>query len=322
MSDRRSFLSATLRLQGFFDILILLALSGTWLGLLGRLHWTLDLLSHFRWQYLAVCGVAVLWTLLNRRWWVLMVAVASLGLNGWEFYRVRGASHPAVAQGKEKPLRVVSLNVLSSNGNKAGVLDYLRWVDPDIFFLMEVDEAWARELESLRATHPHAEIHPRRDSFGLALLSRVPLSHLQLFQTESSPLPSVLARLSYAGRELEILGTHPIPPMGAAMARMRDDQLRELGVYIAGNPLPILVIGDLNATPWSQGIRALQQGNALAWRSAAPAWMPTWRKGSIFALPIDHALCTPPLAIMSRKIGPDVGSDHRPQELEIGWPAD
>jgi endonuclease/exonuclease/phosphatase family metal-dependent hydrolase len=66
-------------------------------------------------------------------------------------------------------------------------------------------------------------------------------------------------------------------------------------------------------------MRSLQRSGRLAFHRPSPSWTPTWRTTTPFAIPIDHALCTPPLAIQSREIGPDLGSDHRPQVLEIRW---
>jgi hypothetical protein len=39
----------------------------------------------------------------------------------------------------------------------------------------------------------------------------------------------------------------------------------------------------------------------------------------VLGVPINHALTTPSLVIAGRHIGPDVGSDHRPQFREVGW---
>jgi len=37
----------------------------------------------------------------------------------------------------------------------------------------------------------------------------------------------------------------------------------------------------------------------------------------LLGIPIDQALCTPPLIIAARHMGPEVGSDHRVQVLEL-----
>jgi len=318
MPNKRPFLSASVRIEGIFDIFILMALSGTWLGLLGRWHWALDLFSHFRWQYLGICLVAVLWTLFRRRRLVLMVGLASLLLNAWLLGSL-GLGLPGQASVGPESLRMVSLNVLASNPNKQGVLDYLRKVNPDIIFLMEVDSAWAQALEVLKADFPHALIRSQEDNFGNAIFSRVPLKDLHVFTNSESDMLSIQARLTLGGRELMLIGTHPLPPIGRRMAGSRNTQLRGLAEMIKKQDVPVIIVGDLNSTPWSQGMRLLRAGTQLDYRCPEPAWMPTWQAGTIFAIPIDHALCTPPLVISQRKIGPDVGSDHRPQELVIQW---
>jgi len=318
MAKPRSFLAASVRFEGVFDVVLLLGLSGAWLGLLGRFHWALDLLSHFRWQYLCLCLGLVAWALFRRRQVLLVVAMSTLLLNGWLIGSLAlQTSQYRVPQGDR--LRVVSLNVLTSNSNKEDVLEYLRQKKPDVIFLMEVDAGWAQALQALRSDYPHGLVRDQTDNFGVALLSRVPLRDVQLFITHGSDMPSIHASLNYEGRDLIILGTHPLPPMNGGMARSRDAQLRGVADWVRQSPVPVLVMGDLNATPWSHGMRVLRAGNSLAYRCPDPAWQPTWNPNTPFAVPIDHALCTPPLIIASRKIGPDVGSDHRPQELEITW---
>jgi len=38
-------------------------------------------------------------------------------------------------------------------------------------------------------------------------------------------------------------------------------------------------------------------------------------------LPVDHCLVSPSVALVSRTVGPDVGSDHRPLLVEFSLPA-
>lgn len=318
MIEKFPVLSARIRFRGVVDVCLVLMLLVTWLGLLGRWHWALDLFSHFRWQYLIPCGVALLWSLMARRSWLMIgFCLASLGMNVNDLYKARGNSYLAKEEGAK--LRVVSLNVLTGNPQKQVVLDYLHSTQADVIFLMEVDAAWGQALESLKQDYPHHLLGSREDNFGVALFSRVPLLSAEIWQPSPASTPSVQAKLMHADKEMIILGVHPLPPIGSRMAERRDAQLQEIGREVALLNQPVLVVGDLNATPWSWGMKLIRQGNQLAFRSSGSAWMPTWRVGTPFAIPIDHALCTPPLVISTRKIGPDVGSDHRPQELEVGW---
>lgn len=315
MVNQRPFLSSSVRVDGIFDVLILLGLAGSWLGLMGGWHWALDLFSHFRWQYLAACVVAVGWTLIRRRRGVMMVAVATLILNGWLIGRLAMGGGAEAAKGDR--LRVVSLNVLTSNPHKEEVLKYLRGVDADLIFLMEVNAAWMVALEGLKETHPHRLFESREDNFGVALFSRMPLVDVRLVEMGEAGVPSIQARLLYRGNAMAVLGTHPLPPMGAHYAAARDAQLRSVAEHVAKLDVPTLLVGDLNSTPWSEGMRIITAGGGL--RLSPDAWRPTWKAGSVLAIPIDHALCSEALRIERRRVGTDVGSDHRPIEVEVYW---
>ena len=301
-----------------------MGLAGSWLGLLGDWHWILDLCSHFRWQGTVVALVALAWAGWRKRHGVMGVAVLTLLLNGWLLAFPAGPGKPGSLQPGFQ-VRVISFNVLTSNQDHAAVLNWLQQADADIIFLMEVDRIWEKALEPLLTTHPHHLIQPRSDNFGLAFYSRLPLENVRILKEDDLLEPeargaelcqdSIEARLTTGGREWIFIGTHPVPPMGGEYAAGRDRQLLALSRHIAKAGAPVLVAGDLNASPWSVGFRRIMDGTTL--RAAPGAWKPTWRVGSLFAIPIDHALGTPPLVFADRTIGPYLGSDHRPQVLEV-----
>lgn len=324
---RGAFWSMGIGFRGILDVFIMLGLAASWLGLGGAQHWVLDLASHFRWQYVAVCLVGLGWAGWGRRRGVGAAAGLTLLLNvGLLVSAARGGA----PEGKEAPgfrLRVVSLNVQTSNRQYGAVRQYLERADADVIFLLEVDRSWERALEPLRATHPHHLVRPRSDNFGLACYSRLPLESLRVVGVGDLELPdgaaralgmdSLEVRLTVAGHALILLGTHPVPPLGGSYAEARDGQLAALGRRVGQAECPVLLVGDLNASPWSQGMRRLRAQSGL--QLGTGGWRPTWQVGSVFALPLDHALATPPLAIAERHIGPEVGSDHRGQLIELRW---
>jgi endonuclease/exonuclease/phosphatase (EEP) superfamily protein YafD len=59
----------------------------------------------------------------------------------------------------------------------------------------------------------------------------------------------VQAKLLLQGRSLVFLGAHPPPPIGGHLSALRDAQLAALAEWTAGQDLPVLLAGDLNATP-------------------------------------------------------------------------
>lgn len=295
------------------------ALLPSWLGLLGGWSWILDLFAHFRWQYLAAGLVVLAIAAWRRAWWVIAAAGCTLLLNAVLIGRLAwphdaGGARSAAGSG----LSVVALNVQRVNSRKQEVLEYLRAADADVIVLMEVDRHWMQALQALQETHPHQLAQARDDNFGIALFSRIAVAEAATPALTDSGVPSIVATLQHQGRELVLIGTHPPPPVGARLAGLRDQQLRALARRVAAESRPVLLVGDLNATPWSHGVRQLTSGR-LGFRGASKPWIPTWRFGSVLAVPIDHALCTAPLRITGHAIGPDVGSDHRPVAISIGW---
>lgn len=300
--------------------LMIVGLLPSWIGLAGGLHWVFDLCSHFRWQYLAVCVVAVIWAAWKRHRLVLLVSGATLLLNGWMIGQM--AWNPEVSRegvAGDFKLRVLSMNVLTSNHDSRSVKREIEASEAEVVFLMEVNHRWTAALSELRALYPHHVALPREDNFGVALFSKIPWTRQEILWLGQAHVPSIEIELSHQGRPLTIIGTHPLPPVGGTYSRARNEQLESLAEHVMEAGTPVLVVGDLNATPWSAGMRLLMSTGHLRFRSLYPPWAPTWRVGSVFAIPIDHALCTPPLVITDRTIGPDVGSDHRPLLVDVGW---
>jgi endonuclease/exonuclease/phosphatase (EEP) superfamily protein YafD len=304
--------------QRWFGAAVVLALLPSWLGLLGGWHWSLDLLAHFRWQYLLFAMLAVAWAAWCGRRVVLVLAALTFLLNAALIGRL--AWHPDLGGkvAEDFSLRVLSFNVLMRNPDKQRVLDYLMASDADVISLVEVDQKWLAALAPLQAKYPYHVADPRPDNFGVAMFSRIPWEKAEVLWLGEPGLPSIEARMRHEGRDLVIIGTHPVPPAGRRNAGWRDGQLGRLAQHVSQLHIPALVVGDLNATPWSVGLR-IATASGLGFRSLSPPWTPTWQVRSIFAIPIDQELSTAPLVVTGRSVGPDLGSDHRPLNISVGW---
>lgn len=297
-------------------------------GFCGGWHWLLDLPSHFRWYWLLLALVCLAASGRRAgRSGLACLAVAVVG-NVWPLlpYWVPSASGTVTAATPAAPrpdaVSIVSINVLTSNADKPAVLAYLRSRDPDIIVALEVDAAWAAALAGLADRWPHAVVQPRDDNFGIALLAKQPPREQRVREFGDAGVPSIVATFTDPAADYTVIATHPVPPKGAAYARDRDAQLRAIAEFVAASPLPCVVAGDLNATPWSAAFRdlvarsglrdtALGRGVQATWN--ARAWAPR--------IPIDHVLAPPGTAILRRAVGPDVGSDHFPVEAELRLPA-
>jgi endonuclease/exonuclease/phosphatase (EEP) superfamily protein YafD len=115
-----------------------------------------------------------------------------------------------------------------------------------------------------------------------------------------------------------VIGIHPLAPVNEVDATLRNDQLAWAADRARSRSGEAIIIGDFNATPWSHIFRTafIDAGLFNALTGSGPE--ATWRAGSVWQLPIDNAVHTDRLGVVSREVGPDLGSDHRPIIIEIG----
>lgn len=312
---KHSLLSMSVSAGGFCEIIALLSLAGTWLGSLGRHHWFLDLMSHLRLQYLVVCAFVMVFALLRRRVWLVVVALVSLL---WNAQLVHTVNHTASGPGMEgKPLRLMVFNVMITNRNQFACIEHVLKSDADIVCLLETDETWREGLEPLRMKYAHRVEELGAGAFSIACYSRLPVKSSEIRRFTDWNLPTVLLNLDHHGTPLTFIGTHPLPPMGPMDAQIWRDQLERIGRFAAGIDGEVIVAGDLNATPWCEGMRRLCESGGLQFRSSAPVWLPTWGLHLPTMIPIDHVLLKRGLMVTKRVIGPGLGSDHRSVVVEI-----
>jgi endonuclease/exonuclease/phosphatase (EEP) superfamily protein YafD len=77
-------------------------------------------------------------------------------------------------------------------------------------------------------------------------------------------------------------------------------------------------MGDLNATPFSPRFKNLLIDCGLRDSSLGFGITRTWHSEiPLLGLPIDHILVSRDLAVISREVGPKVGSDHRPVMVRV-----
>lgn len=319
-NNARSFLSPSFRLGGMFEFILFLAIACSWLGCLRDVHWFLALFDHFRLQGALGCILAFLIFLWRKRWVFAAIAAFSVLINAWPLWKTSFPLPSNITADGTRGLKLICFNVLTSNPKHAEVLAYLQQSEADVIVLLEINDAWMKSLEPLRQNHPNIIASPEEHNFGLAVFSRLPLRQSEVRKFADEEVNSVVTLVEHEGKTLRIIGTHPMPPTGEDATEASLGQLQAIAKFVAtSGGIPTVVLGDFNATPWSPGINALRNESTLDFRTPKPVWRPTWQARNILALPIDHALCTPPLFFEQRELSPDLGSDHRAQELLVKW---
>lgn len=287
---------------------------------LGSFWWIFELTSHFRVQYalaLVIFAIALWWL----RQWRVSAALAGVAL--LNLVVIAPAFWPderatlAIPAG-QSPLRALLANVNLDNLDHDRIRRLIADTHPDVMVLLEISSKLIERLGDLRKDYPHQVAEMRDDPFSIAMLSRHPLSATQIIPLGESGPPAIIAVITVGNRTFTVIGAHPWPPINAEFAEGRNRQLAELAHLARQIQTPLLVMGDLNTSPWSpyfarlladSGLRDSRRGHGIQ-----PSWPvdlpPLWT-------PIDHILFSSGILILRRQTGSAMGSDHYPVIVEF-----
>lgn len=291
--------------------------AGFWLG---------DLAVHFPVQYAGLALLSFIIFAASRRpgWAALALLLAAL--NAMTAAPVLAARPPAPAPaaartpGDPVHVRVASINVLYTNGQFQRVADFIHHERPDAVVLVEMNAKWRAALAGLKKEFPYRYETLGTRHRGVNLWSRLPMKDVDVLPIEARQEPAVEATLTTKqGRLLRLFGVHASWPATPASGGRRNRQLELLAQQSrAVTSMPLLVVGDLNVSPFSPHFRQLLANGGL--RSAADGfgWQPTWPS---FVPPagiqIDHALVNGAITVQAFRRGPFDGSDHRPVIIDL-----
>jgi endonuclease/exonuclease/phosphatase (EEP) superfamily protein YafD len=295
-----------------------LALLGSVAGFLGRYAWWLDIGSHFRVQYTVLFVVLTVCYLVGKKrgWALACLLLAIINFLPVASYRFPARGYEQVAG---PSLKVALMNVNSELGKPDEVARFLQRENPDVIILEEINDEWMRRLSPFLNGYPGRIVQTREDNFGIGVFSRARITSSKVVYFGKADVPSIIARMELNGQAFTLVATHPLPPGGAEHSRMRNEQLDCVAGYVSTNHDPLILLGDLNITPWSPLYRDFIWRSGLVNSSQGRAIHPSWPSFSpLFLIPIDHCLHNAGIAIKSERVGKSVGSDHYPVIVEFG----
>jgi len=291
--------------------------STTLVTLFAQHHWLADLLANLRIQQCLVLLAVVFTCLMFRKWaWFAMV-LACLVVHLPSFRSVL----PELSNRRPSTelLKITTANVLTQNQRHRDILTDILSRDPDVFVILELSQSLAETLESeVSSTYPHSIVRPMDGAnFGIGLYSRHPIVDADVFALNTE-IESIAATIQLHGNPCRVIATHPLPPIGARGFRLRNEHLQQLGAKIRNaienSPeTPIVLVGDLNLTPWSPHFAMFEIDSGLRRAFNRPSVTPTWYQYPFFpcGLMLDHVMISDKLTCKSHLVGPDIGSDHR-----------
>ena len=244
----------------------------------------------------------------------------------WTLWICTPNSHAQESNGKSPSplrLRILSYNIHHGEGID-GTIDLQRIAKvilaqtPDLVALQEVDNRTSRtdrvyqteELKSLTRMYGlfARQIDYEGGEYGQAILSRNPISKLQIHTLPGSPARerrmAAEVESTFDGVTVRFASTH----LHHARDDLRLEQANALKKLQTGESPPILIAGDLNAVPDSATIKTLSE-----------TWVPTTNE-SMFTFPskepqrqLDYVLVPKGWRLIEASvIDEPIASDHRP----------
>jgi endonuclease/exonuclease/phosphatase (EEP) superfamily protein YafD len=287
-------------------------------GFFGSVWWFFDLFSHFRVQYSGMLLLLTVGLMVARQW---RRAVVFGGLAVLNLLTLAPLYASAPQAGASVPVaRAFLLNVSAESDHYAQVEGVIRHYHPDVLVLLEMNDEWVTGLKGLRLMYPHAELQLRPGFSGIAVLSRFPLRDTRVVEYGGVDVPTIITTLMVQGQPVQIIGTHPLLPRDSEYSRIRNAQLAALAEVARSASDPVILLGDLNVTPWSPNYALLVERSGLKDSAEGYGWQPTWPSFfPPFLIPIDHCLASQDLVILGRQVGPNVGSDHYPLIVDFAY---
>lgn len=287
------------------------------LAFFGSFWWFLDLFSHFRIQYFLALSVVALVLLYPRRYKVSAFFGVITIVNFSTIVPLYFGKEPQPAHAS-RSYRGLLMNVNTESGSPEQAASAIKQVNADFVVLEEINDHWMSALSASLRGYPYSKAIPREDNFGIALYSKHPFTRSEIRQVGEADIPSVIAEVASPDGRLTVIATHPLPPGGRENSRLRNEQLARLPEIVKQANSPVLLLGDLNATPWCTHFKRLLSQSGLRDSSQGRGVLPTWPAWNpILLIPIDHCLHTAGIHVMRKAIGPNMGSDHYPLVVDF-----
>ena len=277
---------------------------------------------------LLVAGIALCF-LKPRRWrWPLVGgAVAALAWQVSHFLPYFPPYPEAVADtGNCPPGRQVSLlsaNVLMTNRDYGRLLQLVERRRPDVLLLLEPGAEWAKAVEPLHARYPYRLSEPLPRTFGLLLMSRLPMDG-RIEHLLQPGVPSASARIRLRGGNQVLLhAVHPEPPLPGDDSGERDAELVMVGREVRDEGRAAIVMGDLNDVGWSRTSRLFRKVAGMSDPRIGRGFYPTFNANyPLLRWPLDHLFVSSHFEVMQIDLLPDIGSDHLPIYFRLCLKAD
>jgi endonuclease/exonuclease/phosphatase (EEP) superfamily protein YafD len=285
--------------------------------LLARWDWRADLLTHLQEPALVVTLLAIVaLARRHRRVTIALAALAALQVGSMIRFDGPKSAVPVPRPGGPR-LRILISNVLMNNEDYDRLIGLIRLEQPDVIGLVEVTEEWVAATAPLNGDYPYRVDYPA-GARGMSLLfRRPPLSIDPPRLPIPAGNPALHATFDFAGGVRHLWLVHPPNPLSRRGRGQGKPEIEGLARLIVAGGGSTIVVGDLNRTGASPLFGDFLRATGLRDSRRGFGRQPTWPNESFYRIAIDHAFVSDDLAVVDRRIGPDIGSDHFPLIVDL-----
>jgi endonuclease/exonuclease/phosphatase (EEP) superfamily protein YafD len=314
MVNMKSLLDITLKIALF------LLLGVTILSLLGTLHNYFEILSNLRLLLALFSVIAACLSLLSSNKINMCMAALALFINVTPLASMYLPAEKSTASSDTHRLSVMQFNLWGGkNSQYAAVVKAIIEANPDIIMFSEISPTWLKALKAGLAGYPYVTAHPHNG--GIAVFSRLPIAREKIEIYGPRLRPRAIVTITQAGSQFTFIAIHPHIPIKTFALRNGEFEVVAREARQAGENGPVIIAGDLNCTSWSPYFSKLLSESNLKNSESGFGVQPTYNRFHLFPLlPIDNCLVSKNINVISRTVGPAVGSDHLPVTVVLEIP--
>lgn len=253
----------------------------------------------------------------------VLILLGIIGYQGWWLYPYTPLATPEMIAAKSGAVGTgttfVSLNVEMGNTQYEQVQAVIKQEKPDVLFLMETNQVWFDQLQSVLGTYATVVTELKDNYYGCVFATNLPVDDVQIHYVAGNNTPSVHAQLrTTAGDKFVFRGLHPRPPVPGNSTKKRDQEYKETAKFARVEPLPEIIMGDFNNVVWSRSAQRFKSNgqyvDPLIGRFNVNSFHGRY---PFMRLPIDQLYVTKNVGLIDYYRGPYVGSDHFPMVAKL-----
>ncbi|MDM7924192.1 MAG: endonuclease/exonuclease/phosphatase family protein [Pyrinomonadaceae bacterium] len=257
----------------------------------------------------------------------LLLAIGHQAYMMFPYTRLAGKQvEDSVSIDPSRTIRILFANVLMTNRDAARIKRIIRKAAPDVLLLVETDQWWREQMDELMCDFPHPVQHPKDNTYGMLLYSKLELVDAVVKFLVHNDVPSIHGKLRLeSGDEVEFRCLHPRPPVPneEPSSGPRDAEILVVGKENREDDNPFIVFGDLNDVAWSRTNYLFQNVSGLLDPRVGRGFYHTFHARIPFLrFPLDHYFHSNHFRLVAFERLEYFGSDHFPVLIELSLEPD